>query len=172
MKMIKLLVVLLVWMAVPDKAQAQTNQGGSSFSNLFGGMGNIANAFNLNRSPGVDQQPAANPLGGLGGLQGMIPGFGGQQNNNTGTDILSRVNQRSKAALDKTTNWARQKKQEMTSKMVGNSLNNLIPSLKPQAQSTQTSSPFDWLKSKVVQPPTQPPVRSAQNYGQQPSIRY
>ena len=195
MNMIKLLVVLLVCAAVPATVNAQTFQGGgSSFSNMFGGMGGIANAFNLNRTPGVDQQPASNPLSGiqgglqglipgmggqqqqssnpLGGLQGLIPGMGGQQTNNTGTDMLSRVNQRSKDALDRTTNWARQKKQEMTSKMVGNSLGNLIPALKPQAQSGQSSSPFDWLKSKVTQPPTQPPLRSAQNYGQQPSIRY
>ena len=194
MNMIKLLIVLLVSAAVPATANAQTSQGGgSSFSNMFGGMGGIANAFNLNRSPGVDQQPASNPLSGLqGGLQGLIPGMGGQQqssnplgslqglmpalggqqNNSAGTDILSRVNQKSKDALDRTTNWARQKKQEMTSKMVGNSLGNLIPALKPQAQSGQTSGPFDWLKSKVTQPPTQPPLRSAQNYGQQPSIRY
>ena len=142
------------------------NTGGGGLGALIGGgntgggaLGGLLGGGNANS-------------GGLGALQGVLPGIGGAtQNNNVGTDILSRVNQKSKSLIDRTTGWARQKKQKMGQKMLGNALGNFIPSLKPQ-QSTQAKSAFDWLKPNNLQAPTQPPVQAAQNYGQQPAIRY
>jgi len=55
--------------------------------------------------------------------------------------------------------------------MLGNAIGNLVPGLNQQ-QSSQAKSAFDWLKPKTFQAPTQPPVQAAQNYGQQPAIRY
>jgi len=160
------------------------NINGGGLANLFGGGNNngggamggqLNQALNLFR--GNSGQPAQSQglMGGLQklqGLQGLLPALGaGGQNQNTGTDLLSRLNQSSKSLVDKTTGWARQKKQEMSQKMLGNTLGNLVPGLNQQQQS-QTKSAFDWLKPKTFQAPTQPPLRSAQNYGQQPGIRY
>ncbi len=175
----------------PDYQAARNNSGG--LSALFGGgngtsgsngggLGNLLQTFNLNRTPGIDmpQTPAGDGLGGsLPSLQGLLPTLGGlggigngNQNPNMGTDMLSRMNQKSKSIIDRTTGWARQKKQEMSQKMLGNALGGLLPGLKPQQQQSSAKSAFDWLKPKGFQPPTQPPLRSAQNYEQQPGIRY
>jgi hypothetical protein len=132
----------------------------------------IGQAFNING--GAGEQTTQGAMGGLQklqGLQGLLPALGGGQNPNTGTDFLSKLNQSSKSFVDKTTGWARQKKQEMSQKMLGNALGGLVPGLNQQ-QSAQKKSAFDWLKPKAFQTPTQPPLRSAQNYDQQPGIRY
>jgi len=179
------------YQAARDSAPSLSNlfgggnsNGGGGLANLFGGGNNnsggtmggqLNQALNLFR--GNNGQPAQSQgvMGGLQklqGLQGLLPALGGGgQNPNTGTDFLSRMNQSSKSMVDRTTGWARQKKQEMTQKMLGNTLGNLVPGLNQQ-QSTQKKSAFDWLKPKTFQAPTQPPLRSAQNYGQQPGIRY
>ena len=142
------------------------NNSGGGLGALLGGGNNSGGGLGALLGGGN------NTAGGLQNLQGMIPGLsGGQQNPNTGTDFLSRINQSSKSVVDRTTNWARQKKQAMSQKMLGNALGNLVPGLNQQ-QSTQKKSAFDWLKPKTFQSPTQPPLRSAQNYGQQPGIRY
>jgi len=151
--------------------------GGNGSANTNGGGlgGHLSQALNLYRGATGQQSQPQGALGGLQklqGLQGLIPGLGGgAQNQNTGTDFLSRLNQSSKSLVDRTTGWARQKKQEMSQKMLGNALGNLVPGLNQQ-QSAQPKSAFDWLKPKNLQAPTQPPVRAAQNYGQQPAIRY
>ena len=152
--------------------------GGNSSNNTGGGGlgGHLNQALNLYRGASGQQAQSQGALGGLQklqGLQGLLPALGGNgQNTNTGTDFLSKLNQSSKSLVDRTTGWARQKKQEMSQKMLGNTLGNLVPGLNQQQQSSQTKSAFDWLKPKAFQAPTQPPVRAAQNYGQQPDIRY
>lgn len=189
MKLLTVATVVFCLLATSELTQAQVpgdyqaaRNASSGLSNLFGGgngsgggLGNLMQAFNMSRSPGIEPSQQSGGFGGLQnlqGLQGLIPALGGAgQNTNTGTDILSRMNQKSKSMIDRTTGWARQKKQEMSQKMMGNALGSLIPSLKPQ-QSNQAKSAFDWLKPKSYQPPNQPPLRSAQNYEQQPGIRY
>ena len=153
--------------------------GGGNSNNNTGGGGlgsHINQALNIYRGASGQQNQSQGALGSLQklqGLQGLLPALngGGQNNANTGTDLLSRLNQSSKSLVDRTTGWARQKKQEMGQKMLGNTLGNLVPGLNQQ-QPSQTKSAFDWLKPKTLQAPTQPPLRSAQNYGQQPGIRY
>ncbi len=158
------------------------NNTGGALSNLFGGSGNantnggglggqLSQALNLYRGASGQSSQSQGALGGLQKLQGLLPTLGSGQNQNTGNDILSRLNQSSKSLVDRTTDWARQKKQAMSQKMLGNTLGNLIPGLNQQPPS-QAKSAFDWLKPKNLQSPTQPPVRAAQNYGQQPAIRY
>ena len=152
--------------------------GGGNSNNNTGGGGlgsHINQALNIYRGASGQQNQSQGALGSLQklqGLQGLLPALngGGQNNANTGTDLLSRLNQSSKSLVDRTTGWARQKKQEMGQKMLGNTLGNLVPGLNQQ-QPSQTKSAFDWLKPKTLQAPTQP-LRSAQNYGQQPGIRY
>jgi len=192
MKLIKAAAILFCLLVTSDLSTAQVPQdyqaarnglsglgallgGGNNNANAGGGLGALLGGGN-NSGGGLGGllgggNNSAGALG-LGALQGVLPGIGGAtQNNNVGTDILSRVNQKSKSLIDRTTGWARQKKQEMGQKMLGNALGNFIPSLKPQ-QSTQAKSAFDWLKPNNLQAPTQPPVQAAQNYGQQPAIRY
>ena len=152
--------------------------GGGNSNNNTGGGGlgsHINQALNIYRGASGQQNQSQGALGGLQklqNLQGLLPALGGGgQDPNTGTDLLSRLNQSSKSLVDRTTGWARQKKQEMGQKMLGNTLGNLVPGLNQQ-QSSQAKSAFDWLKPKTFQAPTQPPLRSSQNYGQQPGIRY
>ena len=180
MKLLKLIAIVFCWLVTSDLSIAQSQQDYQAardsipgLGNLFGGANNsgggLANLF------GGASSSSGGALGGLQklqGLQGLLPSLGGGgQNQNTGTDLLSRLNQSSKSFVDRTTGWARQKKQEMSQKMLGNALGNLVPGLNQQ-QPSQTKSAFDWLKPKTFQAPTQPPVRAAQNYGQQPDIRY
>ena len=143
----------------------QSQQSNSGLSGLFGGANNTANSG------------SASSL--LGGLPNLIPGLGGNNGNAAPTDLLSRMNQKSKDAIDRTTNWAQQKKQEMSSKMFSGTLDMLKPKSLQGGQANQgnnllqgASGAFDWLKPQSNQPLNQPPIRSAENYGQQPSMRY
>ena len=183
MKCLTATAIVFLCVVTTSLAHAQLPQGypaarsnSSGLGSLFGGgngggLSNLLQGLSPSRSPGVPaaQQNQSNGslLGNLQGLQGLIPALGGEQPSNLGTDILSRMNQKSKSVIDRTTNWARQKKQEMGQKMLGN----LIPGLKPQHQQAAQTA-FDWLKPKNFQQSTQPPLRSAQNYGQQPDVRY
>ena len=183
MKCLTATAIVFFCVVTPSLAHAQLPQGYPAARNnspglgsLFGagnggGLNNLLQGLSPSRSPGVSadsqNKDDGSLLGNLQGLQGLIPGLGGGQQKNTGADILSRMNQKSKSVIDRTTNWARQKKQEMGQKMLGN----LIPGLKPQHQQAAQSA-FDWLKPKNFQQSTQPPLRSAQNYGQQPAVRY
>jgi hypothetical protein len=177
MKLLKVVAIVFSLLAISNQAQAQlppdyqaARDSVPSLSNLFGGGNNGGGAL-ANLFGGGNGTTNGGGLGGLQKLQGLLPAIGAGQNQNTGNDILSRLNQSSKSFVDRTTDWARQKKQEMSQKMLGNTLGNLVPGLNQQ-QSTQPKSAFDWLKPKNLQAPTQPPVRAAQNYGQQPAIRY
>jgi hypothetical protein len=179
MNLIKLVAIVFCLLVTSGLLNAQVPQDyraardiAPSLSNLLGGGnsgGGIANLFG-----GGNNSNGGGVMGGLQklpGLQGLLPAVGASgQNQNVGTDLLSRLNQSSKSLVDKTTGWARQKKQEMTQKMLGNTLGNLLPGL--NQQQPQTKSAFDWLKPKAFQTPAQPPLRSAQNYDQQPGIRY
>ena len=145
----------------------RTQQSNSSLSGLFSGGNNTA-------SSGI-----GSPSGFLGGLPNLIPSLGGNDNNAAPTDLLSRMNQKSKNAIDRTTDWAQQKKQAMSSKMFSGAFDMLKPKSLQGGQSTQSSNllqgasnAFDWLKPQSNQPLNQPPIRSAENYGQQPSMRY
>ena len=162
----------------------------------FGGWGNILQGISGDRTPRTQQSgsglsgllgggnnTASSGIGGasglLGGLPNLIPGLGGNNGNAAPTDLLSRMNQKSKDAIDRTTNWAQEKKQAMSSKMFLGAFDMLKPKSLQGDQATQgsgllqgASSAFDWLKPKNTQPLNQPPIRSAENYGQQPSMRY
>ena len=162
----------------------------------FGGWWNILQGINGDRTPRTQQSnsglsgllgggngTANSGIGGaaglLGGLPNLIPGLGGNNDSAVPTDLLSRMNQKSKDAIDRTTNWAQEKKQAMSSKMFSGALDMLKPKSAQGAQATQgnnllqgASNAFDWLKPQSNQPLNQPPIRSAENYGQQPSMRY
>ena len=145
----------------------QSNSGLSGLSGLLGGGNNTSNS-GLGSASGL-----------LGGLPNLIPNLGGNNDNAAPTDLLSRMNQKSKDAIDRTTNWAQQKKQAMSSKMFSGALDMLKPKSMQQGQANQgsgllqgASNAFDWLKPQSNQPLNQPPIRSAENYGQQPSMRY
>ena len=147
----------------------QPQQSNSGLSGLFGGGNNNTANPGLGSASGL-----------LGGLPNLIPGLGGNNNGNAApTDLLSRMNQKSKDAIDRTTNWAQQKKQAMSSKMFSGALDMLKPKSLQGNQGNQgngllqgASNAFDWLKPQSNQPLNQPPIRSAENYGQQPSMRY
>ena len=133
-------IITLVLIGFQSDVQAQTFGGGwnkivqgitgdrtpttvQSGSKLLGLFGNSSNN--------------SNETSGLGGLPNLMQGFGenqmgalgqlGQSNQPAQTDILSRMNQKSKDAIDRTHQWAQQKKQEMGSKMFSGALNAFKP---------------------------------------------
>ncbi len=151
---------------ISGSAQVRPQQSNQGLSQVFGN--------------GVSNGNGRAASGLLGGLQGLIPNLGNNARQSEPTDLLSRVNQKSKDAIDRTTQWAQQKKQEMSSKVLSSTFDMLKPKL-PKSGNTASagngllqgaSNVFDWLKPKGNQPLNQPPIRSAENYGQQPSIRY
>lgn len=164
----------------------------------FGGWGDVLQGITGDRAPRrpqSDQVPSG--LSGIfgngnsknvstpklfGELPNLIPNWGGNGGQPGQNDILSRMNRKSKDAIDRTTNWAQQKKQEMSAKMFSGAFDMLKPKSSQGLQGGQASQgagllqgasgAFDWLKPKANQPLNQPPIRSAENYGQQPSVRY
>jgi len=169
----------------------------------LGGWGKIVQGITGDRTPGNSQaaqgfQSIPGMFGGhsssggsspslFGNLPNLLPNLmpkgipnlgtnGGQANQ---ADILTRMNQKSKEAIDRTTQWAQQKKQQMSSKMFSGALDMLKPKTFQNPQAGQgngllqeASGAFDWLKPNGNLPSNQPPIRSAENYGQQPSMRY
>jgi hypothetical protein len=155
----------------PYQAPAsQGMQGLPDMSGILGGLG--GGNQNIGSSP--------NPLGGLQNLLGKGLQNLGANSGPTGqmgqTDLLSRMNQKSKNAIDRTTQWAQQKKQEMTSKMFSGAFDMLKPQASQGGQGNGllqgASGALDWLKPSGNAPLNQPPIRAAENYGQQPSLRY
>lgn len=159
----------------------------------LGGWGKIIQGLTGDRTPGNFQVPQSLPdvsgiLGGgnqntgsspnpLSGVQNLFGKGGANLGGNAGStgqsDILSRLNQKSKDAIDRTTQWAQQKKQQMTAKMFSGALDRFKPQGGQGSGLLQgASSALDWLKPSGSVPLNQPPIRSAENYGQQPSIRY
>ncbi len=138
-------------------------QGLPDVSGILGGNQNIGS------SP--------SPFSSLQNLFGKgLPNLGGNAVPTGQTDLLSRMNQKSKDAIDRTTQWAQQKKQQMTSKMFSGALDRLKPQASPGGQGNgllqSAGGALDWLKPSGNVPLNQPPIRAAENYGQQPSIRY
>ena len=146
---------------------SQNVQGLPSLQGLSGMFGGA--------SPNIGSSPS--PLGGLQNLfgGGGLPNLGGG-GQIAQTDLLSRMNQRSKEAIDRTTQWAQQKKQLMSSKMFSGAFDMLKPQATQGGQGNGllqgASGAFDWLKPSSNLPLNQPPIQSAENYGQQPSLRY
>lgn len=176
--------------AAPTFAQSQTQGASGIGGSTLGGWGKIVQGITGDRTPNV-----APPTGGLsglfgganqgggsspslfGGLPNLIPGLNAGGNGGAAaggqTDFLSRMNQQSKNAIDRTTQWAQQKKQEMSSKMFSGALDMFKPKSNQGIQGlTSGGGALDWLKPKSSLPLNQPPIRSAENYGQQPNVRY
>ncbi len=190
------LVAILFLVAIGHQCHAQ-NQG-------LGGWGKIIQGITGDRTPSNFQAPqgivpqgiqglpdmsgilgggnqnigsSPSPFSGLQNLFGKgLPNLGGNAAPAGQTDLISRMNQKSKDAIDRTTQWAQQKKQQMTSKMFSGALDRLKPQAPQGGQGNGllqgASNAFDWLKPSGNVPLNQPPIRSAENYGQQPSIRY
>ena len=188
------LVAILFFVAIGHQCHGQ-NQG-------FGGLGKIIQGITGDRTPSTFQAPqgiqglpnlqdvsgllgganqnigsSPSPFGGLQNLFGQgLPNLGGNGGQNLQTDLLSRMNQKSKDVIDRTTQWAQQKKQQMSSKMFSGALDMLKPQSAQGGQGNGllqgASGAFDWLKPSGNLPLNQPPIRAAENYGQQPSIRY
>lgn len=134
----------------------------SGFGSLFRG-GGLGNLF---QTPKRDATSPSGPSSMFGGLSGMIPSLSG---NSSPNDVIGRMNQKSKQMIDRTSDWARQKKQQVTGNMFGKALGSIMTPTEP---ASPAKSAFDWLKPKTSRPPTQPPLRSASNYDLQPGIRY
>jgi len=141
------------------------NQSLSGWANaiLLGGGNSGAAQGLLGGLLGGNNGGAAQGL--LGGLPNLIPGAGGNTGQAAPTDLLSRINQKSKETIDRTTSWAQQKKQEMTAKMFSGALDKLKPNSAQGLQGLQSNGllqgaagALDWLKPK--------------NNLQQPSLRY
>lgn len=191
MRPLTTLVAILFLLAIGHQSYGQ-NQG-------LGGWGKIIQGITGDRTPGNFQAPqgiqnlpdmsgilgganqnigsSPSPFAGLQNLFGKgIQNFGGNGTQAGQSDLLSRMNQKSKDAIDRTTQWAQQKKQQMTSKMFSGALDRLKPQSSQAGQGNGllqgASGAFDWLKPSGNLPMTQPPIRAAENYGQQPSIRY
>lgn len=142
-------------------------QGVQGLPDMSGILGN--GNQNIGSSP--------SPFSGLQNLFGKgLPNIGGNAAPTGQSDLISRMNQKSKDAIDRTTQWAQQKKQEMTAKMFSGALDRLKPQTPQGGQANGllqgASGALDWLKPSGGVPMNQPPIRSAENYGQQPSIRY
>lgn len=188
------LVAILFMVASGDQTYAQ-NQGTSAWGKIIQGITGDRTPRNFQAPQGLqglqgladmsgilggtsdDIGSSPSPLAGLQNLLGSgMQNFGGNSGQNSQTDLLSRMNQKSKEAIDRTTQWAQQKKQQMTSKMFSGALERLKPQTSQTGQGNAllqgASSAFDWLKPKSNLPLNQPPIRAAENYGQQPSIRY
>jgi len=194
MRPLTTLVAILFLVTIGQQCRGQ-NQG-------FGGWGKIVQGITGDRTPSNLQNVQGLPS--LQGMSGMFGGgnqdigsspspFGGLQNlfgggglpklgggGQTGqSDLLGRMNQKSKDAIDRTTQWAQQKKQQMSAKMFSGAFDMLKPKMPQAAQEGQgngilqgASGAFDWLKPSSNLPMNQPPIQSAENYGQQPSMRY
>jgi len=193
MRPLTTLVAILFLVTIGHQCLGQ-NQG-------LGGWGKIVQGITGDRTPSNSQNVQGLPS--LQGLSGMLGGgnqnigsspspFGGLQNlfggglpnlgggAQTGqTDLLGRMNQKSKEAIDRTTQWAQQKKQQMSSKMFSGAFDMLKPKMPLAPQGGQgngllqgAAGAFDWLKPSSNLPMNQPPIQSAENYGQQPSMRY
>lgn len=178
--------IIFLMIAGPAHAQSQT-QGNSGYgSSNLGGWGKIVQGITGDRTPRAAQGTSglAGLFGGsnsgtgsspnlLSGLPNLIPGLNAGGTSGGNTDFLSRMNQQSKNAIDRTTQWAQQKKQEMSSKMFSGALDMFKPkSSEGLPGLISGGGALDWLKPKSNLPLNQPPIRSAENYGQQPNLRY
>lgn len=182
--------IVVFLMTGPTYAQSQTQGSSGIGSAPTSGWGKIVQGITGDRTP--NPSPPSNGLSGLfggsnagssstpslfGGLPNLIPGLntGGNAEPSAGgqTDFLSRMNQQSKNAIDRTTQWAQQKKQEMSSKMFSGALDMFKPKSNPGVPGIISGGgALDWLKPKSNLPLNQPPIRAAENYGQQPNLRY
>jgi hypothetical protein len=187
MKPLTTIVATLALLMIGNTTSAQT-QGFGGWNKIVQGITGDRTSNRSSSLPGISglfgglksgSDSAPNLLEGLPNLipnlnnplNGVQNGF--QNGGNLKTDFLSRMNQKSKDAIDRTTEWAQQKKQAMTSKMFSGALDLIKPNASQNSQPTHPlSGAMDWLKPKNTPSLNQPPIRSAENYGQQPSVRY
>ena len=126
-------------------------------------------------------QGATTGQGGLGGLANLIPKP--QLPSFNPPNLLNQFNAKSKEMIDRTTDWARTKQQEIKEKsfgrlaksnplgfLNGNTSGN-TPSTVDQAVGSATKSLPNYF-APGSSPPAQPQIRSAANPNGQPTVRF